>query len=83
MPRRSERANAIEDLENTLATNIVSNSMEMIASYTDSTSSEKNSCSFDSGDEGLDNVSTLYSYILSQRILSRETLRKGGFITHG
>ena len=67
-------ANAIEDLENTLAANIVSNSMEMIASYTHSSSSEKNSCYFDSGDEGLDSVSTLYSYILSQRILCRETL---------
>jgi hypothetical protein len=38
--------------------------MEMIASYTDLLSSENNSSSFESGDESLDNLSTLYCYIL-------------------
>jgi hypothetical protein len=71
MPRRSERANAIEDLENTLATRIVSNFMKMIASYIDSSSHENNSSSFESGDESLDNVSTFYCCILS--LLCRET----------
>ena len=61
MPRRSECAIAIEDLENTLVACIVSNSMEMITSYTDSSSNENNSNSFDSGDEGLDSVSTFYN----------------------
>ena len=56
----------LEELEKTLATRIVSTSMEMIASYTDSPSSRNNSSSFDSGDEDLDSVSTLYKCILSQ-----------------
>ena len=67
MPHCSERAKAIEELENTLATHIVSNSMGMVASYTNLSSSASSSSTFNSGDEGLDNVSTLYNYILSQR----------------
>ena len=67
MPCRSERAKVIEDLENTLAARTISNSMQIIASYIDSSSSGNISSSSDSGDEGLDNVSTLYSWILSQR----------------
>ena len=67
MPRRSERAHVIEDLENTLVARIMSESMEMIASYTDSSSSDNNSSSFESGDESLDSLSTLYSCVLSQR----------------
>ena len=61
MSRRSERAKAIEELENTLAACIVSNSMGMIASCTDSSSSASSSATFDSGDEGLDSVSTFYN----------------------
>jgi hypothetical protein len=53
-------------LKNTLATCIVSNSMKMIASCTDSSSSASGSSTFDSGDEGLDSISTLYNNILSQ-----------------
>jgi hypothetical protein len=67
MPRRSERAKAIEELENTLAIRIVTNSMEMIALCTNSLSSASSSSIFDSGNEVLDNVSTLYNCILSQR----------------
>ena len=67
MPRRSERAKAIEELENTFAARIVFNTMKMIASRIDSWSSASSSSTFDSGHEGLDNVSTLYNCILSQR----------------
>ena len=71
MPRRSERANLIENFENTLAACIMSKSMEMIASCINSSSSVNNSSSFESGDESFDNLSTLYSCILSQRYFAK------------
>ena len=67
MPRRTERTIVIEDLQNTLAARAISKSMQMTGSDTDSSSSENISSSFDSSDEGLDNVSTLYNCLLSQR----------------
>ncbi len=66
MPRRTERAVVIEDLQNTLAARTISKSMHMIGSDLDSTSSENKSSSSESSDEGLDSVSTLYNCVLSQ-----------------
>ena len=67
MPQCSERALAIEELQIILATCIVSNSTEMIASFANSSRSSSTSSTLDGGDEGLDSVCTLYNCILSQR----------------
>ena len=68
MPQRRERHDAIEDLENRLAARIVSSSMEMLFSSSDSNVVSNDSNLYDTDDDLLiDGVFNVYNWLKSQR----------------
>ena len=72
MPQRSERAKIVEDLENRLVVRVISNSMEMVGSFTNSDEGSNSSPIYDSDEDLLmDGVSTIYNSIMSHRYFSK------------
>ena len=68
MPQHRERRDAIEDLENRLAARIVSSSMEMLFSSSDSDAVSTNSNLYDTDEHLLmDGVFNVYNWLKSQR----------------
>ena len=78
MPQRSERAKIVEDLQNRLVARVISNSMEMVGSFTDLEEGSNSSSVYDSDEDLLmDGVSTIYNSIMSHRYFSMRDHGKG------